>query len=361
MESGEIEPASLPLWLTLAGATQASGCRSDLPAGAIADPAALLARLAAAGTPAAPVAAARIAACEAWLGRPDTRLVTWNSRHYPDRLAELPDAPPVLFVEGQVGALRADCQVAIIGSRRASPGGLEQARYLAAGLAAAGVVVVSGLALGIDAAAHRGSLAVGGAGLAVLGSGPDRIYPRQHGTLAAELSQSGLLISEFPPGTPPRAHHFPRRNRIISGLSVAVVVVEAALPSGSLITARLALDQGREVLAVPGSVFNPQARGCHALIRAGARLVETVEDVLEELPGFSVPLLLAPLAARTEPQSPSHPLLRHLGHEAVGIDILVERSGLTVSEVSSILQALELAGQVVSGPAGTFQRKPMRT
>jgi DNA processing protein len=294
----------------------------------------------------------------AWLARPGHHLLALADPAYPAQLREISDPPPLLFVIGDPARL-ATPQVAVIGSRNPSLGGREQAESLARGLAAAGVTVTSGLALGIDGAAHRGALVGGGYTVAVAGTGPDRIYPAHHHDLAREIVARGAVVTEFPTGTPPRPEHFPRRNRIISGLSLGVVVVEAALRSGSRITARHAADQGREVFAVPGSVRNPLARGCHALLRDGAKLVETVEDILEELDsGFLRAPAPAPggVAPGPDPDATQCRVLEALGHDPAPVDRLVERTGLTADAVSAILLTLELRGLVASAPGGCYER-----
>lgn len=300
----------------------------------------------------------------AWLAAPGRHLITLAMAAYPARLRDIPDPPPVLFVDGDATAL-ASAQVAMVGSRRATPFGVETAHGFSAALAERGLVVTSGLALGVDAASHRGALGARGRTLAVTANGLDTVYPRGHRRLAREVAANGALISEFPPGTPPLARHFPRRNRLISGLSLGVVVVEAARRSGSLITARLAGEQGREVFAVPGPIQSPLARGCHQLIRDGAKLVEQVEDILEELPPG--PWSAAPAAptARTDGSGegldrPSRRVLEDLGHRPATVDDLVERSGLTADTVSSILLALELRGLVAPVLGGAFCRVTKR-
>jgi DNA processing protein len=257
-------------------------------------------------------------------------------------------------------ALLARPQLAVVGSRNPTPVGRQNATAFARALAQAGLGITSGLALGIDTAAHQGALDAGGTTLAVAGTGLDRVYPPRNRALAHAIAARGALVSEFAVGAGPRAEHFPRRNRLISGMSLGVLVVEAALQSGSLITARLAGEQGREVFALPGSIHSPLARGCHALIRQGAKLVETAQHILEELgplaraattaaaPDRRLVPGLAPLEAQ---------LLECLGYEATHIDALIERSGLTPDAVSSILLALELRGVVLAGPAG-YQRAP---
>jgi DNA processing protein len=273
---------------------------------------------------------------------------------YPDLLRQIPDPPIVLWTGGSLASSAGAPAVALVGSRNATAEGLVMARRLGRGLSDAGVVVVSGLARGIDAAAHRGALEGTGTTLAVLGSGADVIYPASHRGLAADVLRRGGLTSEFPPGTPPLARHFPLRNRIISGLSRAVVVVEASDRSGSLITARAALEQGRDVLAVPGGVAGGCHRGCHALIQDGARLVETVEDVLEEIGWRS---------ARGASRSPSANQQEELGlaaHMAPGdpldLDGLAERTGRTASDLLAELGRLELAGTIARMPGGKFVR-----
>ena len=297
----------------------------------------------------------------AWLREPGRSLVACDAGNYP-RILRATAAPPlVLFVEGDPGLLGRP-GIAIVGSRNATPDGLETAAALAGGLARAGLTVVSGLARGIDAAAHRGALPAPASTVAVMATGPESVYPRAHAQLARSIAAAGALVTEFPVGTPVRPANFPRRNRIISGLALGVLVVEAARRSGSLVSARHALEEGREVFAVPGSIRNPQASGCHALLRDGAILVETVADVLTHV----APQLAVPAAA---PQSPAarvapaqvsdaraRTLLECLGYERVGIDVLVNRSGLTAPEVSSILLKLELHGVVRSHPGGTFGR-----
>lgn len=297
-----------------------------------------------------------------WLEQPGHHLLRLGEPAYPALLATLADAPPLLFVRGDPEVLIQPA-LAVVGSRNPTTGGRRLASRFAADLTRCGLVVVSGLAVGIDAAAHRGALEAGGLSVAVCGTGLDAIYPRTHAALAEQLIAEGALVSEWPPGTPALPAHFPRRNRIISALSLGTLVVEAAPRSGSLITARLAAEQGREVFAVPGSIDNPLARGCHALIRQGAKLVESVADILEELP--------ASLAAAREQQSPptddthSRPtkipeeartLLNAMGYTPVTVDELVERVGLTAQMLSSMLLAMELQGLVEALPGGRYGR-----
>jgi DNA processing protein len=277
-------------------------------------------------------------------------LVTAFADAYPDRLREIADPPVVLWVRGVLSVL-ATPAVAVVGSRQATASGLAMARQLGRELAAAGLTVVSGLARGIDAAAHRGALDAGGVTIAVLGCGIDVIYPREHADMAAEIPMRGALVTEHLPGTPPLPPYFPLRNRIISGLSLAVVVVEASERSGSLITARLALEQGRDVLAVPGPVMPGRHRGCHALIKDGARVVETVRDVLEEV-GWTA---LAP-GSTAKPLNINGLEVDIRPGEALTADALAERMGRPVAEILAALTRLELAGSVARTPGGAFLR-----
>ena len=301
----------------------------------------------------------------AWLqDRPDERaIVTLGDADYPAALLQTADPPALLYATGRIDQLRRlqpAQALAIVGSRNPTPQGAQNARDFARHLAASGLTIVSGLALGIDGAAHEGALegALEGAAsgqpatLAVVGTGLDRVYPRQHLGLAHQIAERGLLLSEYPLGTPPLNAHFPRRNRIISGLCQGILVIEATPDSGSLITARLALEQSREVMAIPGSIHSPQSRGCHALIRQGAKLVESAQDVLEEM---RLPL---PRAAPPEPldRGPAHPLLAHLGHEPMDLDQLQRHSGQGAGELLPQLMDLELAGQIERLPGGRYQR-----
>ena len=298
-----------------------------------------------------------------WLEQAHNRLLRISDPNYPARLRELPSPPSALFVHGDPDLLCLP-QLAIVGSRNPSTGGRRNAHEFAAHLASAGLVISSGLATGIDAAAHQGALDADGLTLAVTGTGLDRVYPAKNRALAHEIAMSGLLVSEFPIGTPPLPANFPRRNRILAGLSLGTLVVEAALRSGSLITARLATESGREVFAIPGSIHNPLARGCHALIRDGAKLVETGSHVLEELApllseaGFNTrePTPASPQTpGRDEPMDAQHrELLDAMGFDPVTTDELVERTGFPAAEVSSILLLLELQGHVSSGAGGMF-------
>jgi DNA processing protein len=298
----------------------------------------------------------------AWLEQPKSHLITLHDPRYPLLLREIADPPPLLFVQGDPEILNLP-QLAIVGSRNPSHSGTETAFDFARHLAAAGLTITSGLAIGIDGASHKGALAAGNATVAVTGTGLDRVYPARQRELARQIGEQGALVSEFSTGTPPLPANFPRRNRIISGLSVGTLVVEAAQRSGSLITARMAGEHGREVFAIPGSIHNPLARGCHALIRQGAKLVEHTSDVLEEL----APLLAGLNAAcevncnshkneRSKLDDEYHSLLDSMGFDPVAVDQLIERSGLTADVVSSMLLLLELEGYVSSAPGGRYCR-----
>ncbi len=299
-----------------------------------------------------------------WLAaNPRRRLLTLVDRAYPPLLAAIPSPPPVLHVEGNPACLAA-AQIAVVGSRQATASARDTAREFAAQLARAGLVITSGLAHGIDAAAHQGALDGGGATLAVFGCGVDHIYPAANRRLADRIREEGALVSEFPLGTRPLPAFFPRRNRIISGLALGTLVVEAALTSGSLVTARHALEQGREVFAMPGSVRNPLSRGCHALLRDGAVLAETVDDILAELPGFTpLPTLRADTGTAGN-QGSGHEGLsaKQLAvyeccdFQPLGVDEIVDQCGLTAPEVSSILTALEMKGLVRAVTGGAYVR-----
>jgi DNA processing protein len=309
----------------------------------------------------APDLAAQIAASRRWVTESaDRALVTLGDPAYPPLLLEASDPPLMLFVRGRVGLLR-QSSLAIVGSRSPTVQGSDNARAFATELSGAGLTVVSGLAHGIDAAAHEGALCGPGSTVAVVGTGLDQVYPRSHADLAQRIAAAGALVSEYPPGTPPLAAHFPQRNRIIAGLSRGTLVVEAALRSGSLITARLAAEAGREVFAIPGSIHSPQSRGCHALIRQGAKLVETAQDIVEEL---GLPVMEGSTAAAQAgsagdpPGSPaSDPILEALGHDPVSLDALMARCGWPAAELSARLLEMELEGRVARLPGGLFQRR----
>ncbi len=336
---------------------------------------------------------ASIAAALRWSEQPQASILTLADPHYPSRLSEIASAPPVLFVRGDLGLLQ-EPQLAIVGSRNPTPGGVQTTRAFASHLAGLGLVITSGMALGVDAAAHIGALESGRT-IAVLGTGPDRVYPAVHRELARRISAEGALVSEFLPGVGPQSGHFPRRNRTISGLSLGTLVTEAAPRSGSLITARYAAEQGREVFAIPGSIHSPLARGCHQLIRDGAKLIDSVDQLLEELaPQLRDYLALpeSPAAAgpaaravavsavsaakprqasadRRLPASPPAPaapaagidpdyqrLLEAMGQDPVAADELVARTELSAQEVSSMLLLLELQGHVSCLAGGRYCR-----
>jgi DNA processing protein len=279
--------------------------------------------------------------------------VVWSDAAYPVALTTIVDPPPVLWTCGSVAAFETPA-IAIVGARAASPYGLSVAEQLAADLAARGLAIISGLARGVDSAAHRGALSAGGVTIGIMGSGVDVMYPPEHAPLAREMQQRGAVASELVPGTPPLPNFFPLRNRIISGLSRAVVVIEAGEKSGSLITARCALEQGRDVLAVPGNVLSGRNRGAHALLRDGAKIVESADDILEEL-GMSVPV--RPRAGDEGSRSPEDPILACLTPgEPSDLDAIAERSGLTTARLLPRLFELELQGAVARIGGGRFVR-----
>lgn len=283
----------------------------------------------------------------AWLNDPANRVITLADAEYPQALLNISDPPLVLYIKGRLDLLNVR-SLAVVGSRNSTAQGVRNAEAFAKAASESGLCIVSGMAHGIDTAAHKGGLQGAGSSIAVVGTGLDKVYPAANRELAHQLAQHGTIVSEFPLGTPPLASNFPRRNRIISGLSEGCLVVEASLQSGSLITARMALEQGREVFAIPGSIHSPQSKGCHFLIKQGAKLVESAQDILEEL-GFSS--VTTQVGAVTE-----NPLLTHLGFDAVDIETLSQRSGLTIAELSAILLQLELDGAVATLPGGLYQR-----
>lgn len=294
-----------------------------------------------------------------WAQNPACHILNLHDPRYPPLLKEIPDPPPLLFVRGDATLLQQP-QLAMVGSRNPSAGGKKLAHDFAATLSHQGLLITSGLALGIDAASHQGALDAGCETLAVAGTGLDRIYPARHRELGHAIVEQGAIVSEFPPGTPPIASNFPRRNRIISGMSLGTLVIEAALKSGSLITARLAAEQGREVFAIPGSIHNPLAKGCHALIQQGAKLTMAASDILEELgplASFALQHERQPASQDLSPQTTSsqHPLLENMGFEPISIDELVERSGLTAETVSAMLLTMELQG-IVTSSGGMYSR-----
>src|SRR5574340_1765045 len=295
-----------------------------------------------------------IAPTLAWLEDSTNHVVTLADSDYPQALLNIPDPPLLLYVKGRLDLLNRSA-LAIVGSRNATSQGIANAGAFAGSLSDAGLCIISGMAHGIDAAAHRGALSTRGnnpgSSIAVVGTGLDKAYPPAHRDLAPALAQQGALVSEFPLGTLPLPANFPRRNRIISGMSVGCLVVEASLQSGSLITARLAIEQGRDVFAIPGSIHAPQSKGCHALLKQGAKLVETAQDILEELNLPATPAL----GPHTH-QGADSALLEQIGFDPVDLDTLGARCGLTVSQLSAMLLALELEGRISALPGGQYQR-----
>ncbi len=292
-------------------------------------------------------------AVDAWLKDPINHVVTLADTEYPQALLETPDPPLLIYVKGRTELLNSNT-LAVVGSRSASPHGIANAESFARALSDAGLTIISGLALGIDAAAHRGGLAGAASSVAVVGTGLDIVYPARNRELAHHLVEAGAILSEFPLGTPALGANFPRRNRLISGMARGCLVIEAALQSGSLITARLANEQGKDVFAIPGSIHSPLSKGCHALIKQGAKLVETAQDVLEELrmSGSASPPSSAMAAA--DPQT-LH-LLDQIGFYPCDIDTLCERTGFDSNVVLSLLTQLELDGRIAALPGGRFQR-----
>ena len=307
-----------------------------------------------------------VARDEAWLHADSGHhFLPWPDNRYPALLREIESPPLGLFVTGDPEVLAVP-QLAVVGSRNPTSGGRQTAREFSQHLASRGLTITSGLALGVDSAAHQGALAADGLTVAVTATGPDRIYPARNRDLAHGIAATGAVVTEFPCGTPARAGHFPRRNRVISGLAAGTLVVEASPRSGSLITARCALEQGREVFAIPGSIHNPLARGCHQLIREGAaKLVEQADEILEELPALlGVPQSDSELeptsetaAADHEPMDPDHQrVLEAVGHDPVPLETVLQRTALTPDVVSSILLLLELSGRIEAMPGGRYAR-----
>jgi DNA processing protein len=298
-----------------------------------------------------------------WLQQPDCHLLILGDPHYPPAWQQMSDPPLLLHARGRIELLCRDA-LAIVGSRHPTPQGADNAFQFSAALSEAGLVVVSGLAQGIDGAAHEGALSGPSGTIAVVGTGLDRVYPRQHHTLAGRIATDGLMLSEHVLGTPPLAPHFPQRNRLIAGLGLGTLVVEAALQSGSLITARLAMESNREVFAIPGSIHSPQVKGCHQLIKAGAKLVETTQDILDELrwdtrspvrSGSGATTIAAPLNPAED--HPEDPLLQAMGWTPATLDTLQARTGLPTADLSIRLLELELSSQVVRLPGQLFQRQ----
>jgi DNA processing protein len=298
-----------------------------------------------------------------WLnGGSHRTILTLGDSNYPPELLQTEDPPLMLYAIGNLDLLQHPLRLAVVGSRSPTPQGALNAKDMSAALARSGVCIVSGLALGVDGAAHEGALSIGtqSATIAIVGTGLDRVYPRQHQNLAHRIAEHGLMLSEYPIGTPPLPSHFPKRNRLIAALTQGTLVVEAALSSGSLITAQLALEMGREVFAIPGSIHAPQAKGCHALIRQGAKLVESAQDILEELhiqPGqHTVPAPTDDETHAHEASSPYPSLLKHMDYHPIHIDALQARTGLAAAQLQAQLLELELEGQVARVPGGLFQR-----
>lgn len=291
------------------------------------------------------------AAVETWLADTHNHVVTLADGEYPQALLTTPDPPPLIYVKGRLDLLN-HTAIAVVGSRNATAQGKLTAESFATALSNAGLTIVSGMALGIDAAAHRGGLAGSSSTVAIVGTGLDKVYPARNRDLAHAIAENGALISEFPLGTPPLAANFPRRNRLIAGMSRGCLVVEAATGSGSLITARLSNELGKDVFAIPGSIHSTLSKGCHVLIKQGAKLVDDASDILTEL---NLPLPAGGPASRTRAAS-NHPLLAHLGFDPSEVDTLAGRAGLPVHEVSAALVELELAGSVASLPGGLWQR-----
>lgn len=289
-----------------------------------------------------------------WLQLPGNHFITLADSHYPKKLLEISDPPPVLYAKGDLACLSMSA-IAIVGSRNASVQGEKNAEAFAQALAMEGLCIISGMALGIDAAAHRGAITAAGKTIAVVGTGLDIVYPAKHRDLAHQIVAQGLIISEFPLGTPSRPQNFPRRNRIISGLSLGCLVVEANVQSGSLITARLAAEQGREVFAIPGSIHSPISKGCHKLIKQGAKLVDQLKDITDEL----LPNLIGtPISVMKNENfnEDEDALLAIMGFDPIDVELLIERSNLTGEDLSAKLLMLELENKIASLPGGRYQR-----
>jgi len=291
----------------------------------------------------------RVEDARRWLGEAENHLVTLADEGYPRALLQLTDPPPILYAKGRVDLLNS-ASIAVVGSRNATPQGVMTARSFAQALSDAGLSIVSGLALGIDTAAHEGGLDGRSGTVAVVGTGLDVVYPARNRELAHRIAREGVLVSEFPLGTPAIANHFPRRNRIISGLARGCLVVEAALSSGSLITARLANEQGKDVFAIPGSIHSALSKGCHVLIKQGAKLVDSVHDIFEEL------RVSAPVHSSLPAEDEAHPLLALMAFDPCDVDTLAARSGLSAGEVAALLTRFELEGRVSALPGARYQR-----
>ena len=352
--------ADLEAWVALALIPQVGSATQRRLLGAFGGPAAVLGasnaalgrvvgeRLAVAIARGADPEAVR-ASC-AWAAAPDHHIVTLGDPAFPQAFLEIPDPPTLLYVIGRLELLQRPC-LAIVGSRNPTQQGLINAREFAQAIAQSGLTIASGLALGIDAAAHQGALATDASTIAVLGTGVDIRYPRRNAALYEEIAHRGAVLSEMPLGTAAQPGHFPRRNRLISGIAKGCLVVEAAISSGSLITARLAAEQGREVFAIPGSIHSPLTQGCHALIKQGAKLVESTADVIGELGNLGT---VPSERARPAPTAAAGALLRHVGFDPIDLDSLCRRSGLTPDIVSAMLLELELSGHIAALPGGRY-------
>jgi len=312
-----------------------------------------------------------------WATESQNNIITYDDSQYPELLTQIPDPPPVIYLKGCLNCLN-DIQIAIVGSRNPTQGGEQTAYQFARYLGRSGFTIISGLALGIDTAAHKGALAAQATTIGVMGTGLDQIYPAKNSDLAEQIIETGALISEFPLGTSAKPHNFPRRNRIVSGLSLGVLVVEAAQRSGSLITARHALEQGREVFAIPGSIHNPLAKGCHQLIRDGAKLIETGQDIIVEISVLAQSMLDRDIKPETlihqsekennENQNESitdldndyQQLLEAIAFDPVSADLLIQRTGFSPQSVSSMLLMLELKGYIVSNVGGTYVKSNLQ-
>lgn len=298
---------------------------------------------------------AQLEQCEEWCQQTGNCIVTLADKAYPSVLLEIADPPVLLYVKGRLDLLCAPT-VAVVGSRNATAQGIQNAEYFSQALSQSGVTISSGLAAGIDAAAHQGGLRGQGSTVAVIGTGADIVYPARNKSLAHLIAEGGCIVSEYALGTPAMAGNFPRRNRIISGLASAVLVVEAAAQSGSLITARMAAEQGRDVFAIPGSIHSPLAKGCHQLIKQGAKLVETAQDILDEMHINSTPQMRQEVMIDEHTDEACDSLLNKIGYDPVHLDVLVERTSLDMAELSAQLFNLELQGLLAYLPGGMVQR-----
>ncbi|ANB70958.1 DNA processing protein DprA [Paraburkholderia phytofirmans OLGA172] len=347
-----LKPAALRLLLSAFGLPEAIFNQSPEALAEIAGETTARAVLA----PPSPEFDTQLEAVIAWRELPGNHVATLDDPAYPPALLTMPDPPPLLYIKGRLDRLHTRA-VALVGSRSATPQGVEDTERFARELSQAGVTIVSGLALGIDGAAHRGGLEGVGGTVAVIGTGADLVYPAAHHALARQIAAQGAILSEWPLGTPARAANFPQRNRLIAGLVSGVVIVEAAMRSGSLITARLANEMGRDIFALPGSIHAPLSRGCHRIIKQGAKLVETPDEVLEEL-GFAKPAVAPPTSPTAPPAMSAEALqlLDALGHAPATLEILATRTEMGGAALQNTLLQLELAGQVTALPGGRFTR-----